>query len=102
MAVKPIKYESKDWVLPDPNKIKSIRKALKKENLKDAKSHFPNKVSLAKLKCTVLEVQQWLIDNRYRSWKQKGLAGDYYYDSWNILYFKDGSAYTHFMLRFSK
>lgn len=91
-----------DWVIPNPAKIRSQRKATKKENLADAKSHFPKKVQLKKLKCTVIEVQQWLHANRYYSWKQKGLAADYYYDTWNTLYFADGNAFTHFMLSFSR
>jgi len=91
-----------DWVTPNPNKSKSIRKATKNENLKDAKSHFPYKVRLVKLGCSVREAQEWLMQNRYRSWKQKGLAADYYYDNWSILYFASLDVLTHFTLSLSK
>ena len=90
------------WANPNPAKIKTIRKAIKKENLKDARSHFPYKVHLVKLGCSVREAQEWLMENRYRSWKQKGLAADYYYDNWSILYFRDKSTLTHFTLALAK
>jgi len=87
-----------DWVTPNPKKSKAIRKATKKENLKDAKSHFPHKVHLVKLGCSVRQAQEWLAENRYRSWKQKGLEADYYYDNWSILYFKDKDVVVKFTL----
>jgi hypothetical protein len=83
----------------DPSKA---RKKIKKENLRDAKSHFPHRVNLTKLECSVAAAQDWLIKHRYRSWKQKGLNGDYYYDNWSVLYFKDKNIVLEFVLSLSK
>jgi len=55
---------------------KNERKQIKKENLKEAKSHFPFKVIVEGK--SLSEIKEWLICNRFRSWKQKGLMGDYY------------------------
>jgi hypothetical protein len=79
-----------------------IRKQMKKENLRDARSHFPHRVNLTNLGCSVANAQDWLINHRYRSWKQKGLEGDYYYNNWNILYFKDKNVVLEFVLSLSK
>jgi hypothetical protein len=79
-----------------------IRKGIKKANLSDAKSHFPHKVNLADIGCSTDDAQKWLMAHRYRSWKQKGLNGDYYYDNWSVLRFADKSVATEFVLSLSR
>ena len=89
-------------VSPNPGKSKLIRKTIKKENLKEAKSHFPYKVKLESIGCSVFDAQTWLTENRYRSWKKKGIAADFYYDKWSILFFASKDVMTHFILSLSK
>jgi hypothetical protein len=85
-------------MLPAKINAKSVRKKIKKENLSDARNHFPYKINLQRAKCTTEEIQLWLIAHRYRSWKQKGLNGDYYYDDWKSIRFKEKSVMTEFIL----
>lgn len=79
-----------------------VRKQIKKANLRDARSNFKHRVTLGKIGCSHLAAQKWLIDHRYRSWKQKGLNGDYYYNTWDVLYFKDKDVAFEFVLALSK
>ena len=79
----------------------AVRKTVKKSNLSDAKSHFPHKVTVSNLRCSTKEAQQWLMSKHYRSWKQKGLSGDYYYDNWSELWFADKLVATEFILSLS-
>jgi hypothetical protein len=79
-----------------------VRKSLKKVNLREAHSHFPYRVNLHKIGCTVEDAQKWLIDHRYRSWKQKGLNADYYYNNWSVIFFKDKNILLEFILCLSK
>ena len=76
----------------------AIRKQIKTENLQDAKSKFPYKVKLSDIGCTKEAAQQWLINRRMRSWKQKGVLADYYYNSWDVLWFANKDAKAEFLL----
>jgi len=76
----------------------AIRKGIKKANLTDARSHFPHRVDISQLGSSTLEVKEWLIAHRYRSWKQKGLNGDYYQTDWKVLWFADPSKAIKFKL----
>ena len=75
------------------------RKDIKKENLKDAKSHFPFK---AKLNVSLLrsDLIDWFIRNRLRSWKQKGIDGDYYTKDHVVFWFKTEEIRTFFIMTF--
>lgn len=90
-----------DRVKLGPIDSKAVRKSIKKSNLSDAKRHFPHRVNLAKMRCTADEAKQWLMSKRYRSWKQHGINGDYYYDTWAVLWFANKSVATEFVLSLS-
>lgn len=81
---------------PNRAQINSARKALKKQNLKDAKSHFKYKIELESR--DLASVKQFFIKHRYRSWKEKGINGDYYTKDWYTYWFRTKEAATHFML----
>jgi len=76
----------------------AIRRGIKKNNLTDARSHFPHRVDIPQLGSSTQQVKEWLIAHRYRSWKQKGLNGDYYQTDWKVLWFADASKAIKFKL----
>lgn len=77
----------------------TIRKRIKKENLADAKKHFPYRYEV--LNHTPAEIKQWMMENRFRSWKQKGLNGDYYTMNHKILWFREEESLLYFILSFT-
>lgn len=73
------------------------RKKIKKQNLKDAKSHFEHKVVLEpaiEREC----LKEWFIRNRYRSWKEKGLAADYFTRDHRTFWFREKHVAVHFLM----
>lgn len=80
---------------PNRAKIVAERKALKKQNLNEAKEHFPHKV---KVEGDTLEIKQWLIRNRFRSYKMKGLDADYFTKDHVTFFFREKDKMVQFLL----
>lgn len=72
------------------------RKKIKKANLADARKHYPYKAVLTDV--PKIDLKEWLIKNRYRSWKQKGLAGDYFTRDNITFWFREEEKRAFFIL----
>lgn len=74
------------------------RKQVKKVRLRIAKEGFSYPIDLKKLGCTRAEAQEWLFKQRCRSWKQKGMEGDYFVKTWNVIWFANPDLAMRFKL----
>ena len=77
-------------------KHKDERKLIKKSNLAEAKRHFPYRVDIKDK--SLIDIKEWLIKNRFRSWKQKGINGDYFTKDNKIYWFKEKDKMILFLL----
>lgn len=85
--------------VPDIAKdVPDATKGVKKARLKVAKAGFEHPISLEKLGATKAEAQAWLFEHKCRSWKQKGLAGDYFVANWKVIWFSDPNLAMRFKL----
>ena len=70
---------------------------VKEENLLKAKKHFKLRYVNPR---SAIELKKWLLENRYRSWKQKGLNADYFTVTHRVLWFKDDMKLAYLLLAF--
>lgn len=66
----------------------ATRDAAKQSNISMGKENFPMEIKFKDLSCSRKELNMWLIDNKYRSWKQKGING-HFFESGTSYFFKD-------------
>jgi len=76
--------------------LPSQRKLVKKQNLSDAKKHFPYRVKIENL--TGMEIKDWFYKHRFYSWKQKGTLGDYFTRDYQTIWFREKEKMTFFIL----